>query len=130
MTFNSSIKELDELGERFHSWKQNNPYRHVPKGYWDEALEFTTKYSLDDVAKAIGYTSSYILYKKQKKQPTATHKMEFVQIRPSQIVSDLNQIQMNIQNIQGVSVELSFQGCVEQVFPLISSLFKERPCSK
>jgi hypothetical protein len=130
MTFHPTIKELDDLGERFHKWKQNNPYRHVPKDYWDDALKCTVKYGPYNVAQSIGYSASYIIQKQRKGQSAPLHQLEFVEIQPSQTACDLDKIQMNIQNHRGVAVELSFQGSVEQIFPLISSLFKESACSR
>ena len=125
-----SVEELDNLGKRFHTWKQNNPYRRVPKAFWDDAFKLIDKHSLDDVARSIGYASSYILHKR-KKWPVTSPAIKFVEIQPSQPKFDLNPIQVKIQNYQGVLVELSFQGCVEQIFSLVSSLVKEgNPCSK
>ena len=129
MTLNSSIKELNELGERFHNWKKNNPCRRFPKEYWADVFKFTAKYSLDAVAKSIGYAPSYILRKQQKKWPSSTLEKEFVEIQPSQTIFDLNQIRVHIHKPQGTAIELSFHGGVEQLFPLIHSLFKEgEPC--
>jgi hypothetical protein len=131
MTSYSSIKELDDLGERFHRWKQNNPNRHVPKKFWDETIQILDKYSIDAVACAIGYPPAYVLHKQQKKQAVAITETEFVEIHSNHTISDLNPIRVNIQNHQGINVELSFQGNLEQIFPLISTLFKEgNPCSK
>lgn len=131
MTSYSSIKELEDLSERFHKWKQNNPNRHVPKKFWDDTIQILDKYSLDVVANAIGYPPAYLLHKQQKRQALVITETEFVEMNSSQTISGLNSIRVNIQNHKGINVELSFQGEVGQIFPLISTLFKEgNPCSK
>ena len=131
MTSKSSIKKLDDLGEQFRNWKQNNPHQHIPKEFWNEVLVHSDQYGRNAVAKAIGCAPSLIRHKQRKKQPVATSEVAFVEIQQSQPTFDAGQIQINIQNRSGMAVELSFQGGVEQIFPLISALFKEGfQCSK
>jgi hypothetical protein len=125
MTFNSIDKELDDLAERFHNWKKSNPHRHIPKEYWNDALQCTDKYGPYAVAESIGYSSTYLIQKQRKKHSIATSSLEFVEIQPNQPTFVTDKIQMNIQNQHGVAVDLSFQGGIEQTFPLIYSLFKE-----
>ena len=125
MNFHTSNNELDEIRELFHHWKQNNPNRHVPKSCWNDVFKLIPRHGLRDVAKAIGYAPSELL-RRQKNSPAAnTSKMQFVEIQPCQQSFTSSQIKMNIRNNNGVVVELSFQGDVEKVFPLISSMFKE-----
>lgn len=131
MTIKSSIKELDNLGERFRNWKQNNPHKYIPREFWNEALVHSNKYGRSAVAKAIGCAPSLIRHKQQKKQHVAAAEVAFVEIQQGKSTFDVNQIQINIQNRSGMAIELSFQGGVDQIFPLISSLFKEgSPCSR
>lgn len=131
MTSHFSINELDDLGERFHKWKQNNPNRHVPKKFWDDTIQILDKHSLDAVARAIGYPPAYVFHKQKQSKAVALPETEFVEIRSTQTISNLNPIKVNIQNCQGINVELSFQGQIEQLFPLISNLFKEgNSCSR
>lgn len=125
MTFHPSIKELDDLGEQFHNWRQINPHRRIPKKYWDDALKYLAKYGSYDVAKSIGYSPAYIIQKQRKAQSRSLPAIEFVEIQSSKPVSELSPVQINIRNRQGVALELSFQGGLEQIFPLISLLFKE-----
>ena len=124
MTINTSIKELDNLGERFRNWKQNNPHKNIPREFWNEALVHSDKYyGRSAVAKSIGCAPSLIRLKQQKKQQVAAPEVSFVEILQSKSTFDVNQIQINIQNRSGMAIELSFQGGVDQIFPLISSLF-------
>lgn len=131
MNTKPSIKKLDDLGERFRNWKQNNPHQRVPKEFWNEALVLSDQYGRKAVAKVIGCAPSHIHHKQRKKQHIIAPEVAFVEIQQSQPTFDASQIQITIQNRNGVAVELSFQGGVEQIFPLISSLFKEgSPCSR
>lgn len=132
MSVNHSSKDLEDLGEQFHNWQQNNPHRHIPKHFWGCALDLLTKFSVEDVAKSIGYSPSYILLKQRRRSAVVSSDTEFVELQPNQSSFDPCQIiRMNIQDHTGVMVELSFHGSVEQIFPLISSLFQEgKSCSK
>ena len=131
MSFNSSINELEDLKDQFHTWKKYNPQRHIPKQLWNHALDLIPKYGLDDIAKSIGYPSTYIRLKQQKRATVTPPEIKFVEIQPSQPVVEIDQvIRINIQDHQGTVVELSFKGNVDQTFPLILSLFKEEKCSK
>lgn len=131
MTTKPSIKELDDLAERFRNWKQNNPHRRLPKEFWSEVLVHCDQYGRNAVAKAIGCAPSLIHRKQRKKQHIISPEVAFVEIQQNQHTFDVSQIQVNIQNRNGVAVELSFQCSVEQIFPLISSLFMEgSPCSR
>lgn len=84
MTTKLSITELDDLGERFRNWKQNNPHQHVPKEFWNEALTYSDQYGHNAVARAIGRSPSLISRKKQKKQRVAVQEVVFVEIQKSQ----------------------------------------------
>ena len=131
MTIKSSIKDLDNLGERFRNWKQNNPHKRIPRELWNEALIHSDKYGHNAVAKAIKCAPSTIHHKQQKKQYAAAPKVAFVEIQQIKSTFDSSQIQINIQNRSGIAIELSFQGDVDQIFPLISSLFKDSSaCSR
>ena len=121
--------KLSDLSELFRNWKQNNPHKRVPKEFWNEAFVYCDQYGHSAVAKAIGCAPSRIHQKQQKKHRIPTPEVAFVEIQQSQPRVEVSKIQMNIQNRNGVVVELSFQGSLDQVFPLISSLFTEtHPC--
>lgn len=119
-----SFTELGNIRERFHNWKQNNPYQHIPKELWDDALTLIDKYSLGEVAESIGYAPAYVRLKQRNRQALIPSPVQFVEM-PRQTTFEHNQTQVIIRNQQGVSVELAFQGAFEQVFPLITSLFKD-----
>ena len=131
MTINTSIKELDNLGERFRNWKQNNPHRSVPREFWNEALVHSDKYGRRAVAKSIGCAPSLIRLQAAKKTTYDRPRSCICGDTAKQPTFDVSQVQINIQNRNGVAVELSFQGGVALIFPLISSFFKEgAPCSR
>jgi hypothetical protein len=130
MSLNLPSNELTGLREQFLNWKQLYPHKQLPKHLWDHALALLSKYSLNDIAKSIGTSPQYLRLKQKKRLSTHPPKMHFVEIEPSQ-VCDLNQIRMQIRDHKGLAVELSFQGSVDQIFPLISTLLKEEnSCSK
>lgn len=119
-----SFTELSNIRERFHNWKQNNSHQHVPKELWDDALKLIDKYSLKEVAESIGYAPAYVRIKQRYKQALIPSAVQFVEMA-TQTTFDQNLNQVIIRNQQGVSVEIAFQGSFEQVFPLITSLFKD-----
>jgi hypothetical protein len=137
MSLNSSIKDLKILQEQFHQWKQQKPQCRIPKQLWNCALDLLSKYSIDDIAKSVGFSPSYVRLKQRKKIAEVPPKVRFVEIQPSaevptnQTSFESSQIRVNIHNRQGVTIELSFQGSVDQAIPIISSLFMEgKSCSR
>ncbi|MBA3604318.1 MAG: hypothetical protein H0W50_11940 [Parachlamydiaceae bacterium] len=131
MTFKSTIEELSDLGERFNTWKTNNPRRHVPKQYWNDALQCAAKYGVNEVAQAIKCHPSLIAHKQRKKESALDSDVEFVKMLPCQSINDSQLIQVNIQNHQGVAVAVAFHGDIKQLFPLITGLLREENrCSK
>jgi hypothetical protein len=131
MTLHATTSELQDLGESFYNWKQTHPYKRIPKKYWDGALQLIDKYGLHNVSNSIGCAPCYLLRKQQKKQSVSPSTIEFAEIQPRQPLFASNQIQVNIKSHQGISVDISLQGNLEEVFPLVVALFKgEKPCSK
>lgn len=132
MSFNSIVNELEDLREQFHNWKQTNPQKRIPTRLWDHALDLLSKHSLDDIAKSIGSSPSYIRRKQKQKSATVAPELKFVEVQPNLATLGVSQaIQVNIQDHKGIVAQISFQGSIDQIFPLITTLFKEgKPCSK
>ena len=131
MTLHATINELQDIGERFHNWRQTHPYKRIPKEYWDDALQLINKHGLHSVSTSIACTPCYLLRKQQKKHSASPSTLEFAEIQLRQPLVASNQIQVNIKSRQGISVDISLQGNLEEVFPLVVALFKEeKPCSK
>lgn len=130
MSLNSSTNDLTEIGDRFLNWKQLYPHKKLPKSFWDDAFSLIAKYTFNDVAKAIGFSPQYLRLKQKKRLSAANpFPLHFVEIEPSQI--DSTQIKLHIHGHNGLAVDISFQGNINQIFPLLSYLLKEEnPCSK
>ena len=88
MSLNHTSNELQELGEKFQSWHQNNPHQHIPKQLWDTALKLIEKYSLNDVAKSIGYPHSCLRQKLNRKSLAISTEACFVEVQPHQTNSN------------------------------------------
>jgi hypothetical protein len=123
--------DIQKIGAQFHTWKEQNPQRRIPKRLWDCALDLIPRHSIHEVAKAIGFSVAYIRHKKLKAKQSSN---EFVAVLPQTSLtplSSVNNVKMNIQCSQGIAIELAFQGSLDLAFPLISMLFKEQSsCSK
>jgi len=132
MSLYSIVSELEYLRKQFHNWKQTNPKKRIPTRLWDDALDLLNKHSLDDIAKSIGFSPAYLRHKQKKRSAAVVPKLKFVEVQPNQATLGVSQaIHVNIQNHKGIVVDLSFQGSMDQIFPLITTLFREgKPCSK
>jgi hypothetical protein len=116
-------KEVKKIGDRFRNWRDQNPHRHIPEQLWDCALELAYRYSIADVAKAIGFSVSYI----KRKLKAQKRSQEFAVVIPQ--ASTANTIQMDIQSPNDIVIKLSCSP--DQAFSIISMLFKEKNlCSK
>ena len=132
-----SIIDPQTLEKQVRQWKLQNPQLHLPKKLWDCAFDLLLNYTVDDVAKSMGSTPAY-LRRKQKKWAKVAPKTRFIQIQPTveeppnKTTPEPSQIiQVNIHGRQDLEIELRFQGNVEQLIPLISSLLnEEKLCSR
>lgn len=122
MSYESSDNELETLGKAFHEWRRNNPNSRYPKDLWDQALELTTSYGFDAVAKLTGYPPSYLRRKSERRLSTASYETQFVELNPNTPVIP-QEVKLRIQK-SGLMAEMSFQGDIEQIFPLLYSMTK------
>ncbi|MGA8163978.1 MAG: hypothetical protein WB791_03010 [Waddliaceae bacterium] len=130
MNTNASQK-LQELGDQFLKWRQNNPHRHIPRNLWDKALLLAEKHDVKKVAKEIGFPANYIRRKIKKRLVPNPTVQKFVEVRshPNNPLEVSQGMKLRIQQSGGTMAELFFQGSVEQVFPLMRMLLRENLCS-
>ena len=138
MPVNPIRNELEEISIQFESWRKEHPHRHYPKRLWKHALILLETRDIKEVAKATGYPPSYLL-RKAKSQPSplpVLSELQFVEIQPQPqvMIPDLSansEIRLHLKKSGDAMAELSFQGSVSELFPLLSNLFKEGDlCSK
>ncbi|NGX58741.1 MAG: hypothetical protein K940chlam3_01649 [Chlamydiae bacterium] len=126
MPSNTPVQELNDLGEQFLKWRQDNPRRHHPRHLWDSALLLAKKHSFKDVSKQIGFAAAYIRRKLNKRKTPILSEPKFVEIQPYQAdpFKVTQDVKVRIQQPGGMITELSFQGDVEQIFPFMHTLFQ------
>lgn len=133
----SSVNELEELAQRFKSWREQYRSRHFPQSYWVHAVTLAKRHSVDVVAKQIGISSNYLHFKlKQKSQnpvrsKVVSHDSQFVEVSVKETLTFAQPVTMRLRNSKGLEMELSFSGSPQQIFPLIKDLVEqEQRCSK
>lgn len=131
MSSNSSTEELENLRQQFLKWRQKKPRGRYPRHLWDSALKLASKYSYKVVAKQTGYSPYYLRNKEKSRSIPVPPKINFVEVKPEMPTRCSQTVRVRIQQSNGVTADLSFDGYVEQVFPLLSTVFQEAdPCSR
>lgn len=123
-------EKLDVLAKQFNEHRKNKPFTHIPKPLWKKALELTGILEVREVANAVGCSLHY-LHSKLKKQkkclPAIQQAPQFIEVKVEHARNLCSrsdqQVSLQLQNRDGTTASLSFQGAVKDAFPLLTSIF-------
>jgi hypothetical protein len=145
MSANTSTKtesnDLEELARQIKSWRERYPDKYIPKMFWIHALDLIELHPIEDVAKRTGLKLKYLRRKlKRRNSDSAVTDIEkeptpqFVEVPVAAAQNILNvskPLTMRLRNPNGLQIDLTFAGELQEVFSFIKELVQGgESCSK